>query len=792
MNWLSDTGREEGARTGRDAYAPNTMKRTLRRSMWIALALCALAALFASASADSDPVSARMEISPATLSGPYNVKVSIQISNVGDADLPGAVTLYDPAGNRVTSFGSGGSMTLLLGQSYAWQGEWYVTQEQLNAGKISYKLSYPKYSDNGQLSTYSKSVTQKVTYNKTTSANIKVTRQITPEKPQVGQEVKIDYIIQNSGTAAVRNMSIADTGIGLKKGDLVADNIAPGEKVVKTWTFTIGESAVSSKPTYYYTPEGSDKESSKAATDAVMITPVKINISATLTANKTVVNKGEAVELVCKIVNAGNVSYKSIKITDETLGTVGSSISIGSKKNYTETKSVKVSQGTTYQFTITGSDSNGNPVSIVTNEVRVQLYEEAKPVSLEISIESDRDVVYKEPYTAIFVIKVKNTGDEVVKDISVTEAKKEVYKIASLDPGQEHVVAKEFTLSMGGTFQFAATAKNSLGKSQTFESNKTGIVFQSPKPTPSPTPTLTPTPSPTPTETATTDSTSGGVTPGGGSGGGIGNVLKYVLLGLLAVIVMGVGAMLILERNRAPYAEAAGNGGGRVGTPKAEVYDHLDRSARRDYTRAAKTVKTRAAKSAASAVGGLASLRRKRTEQDSHDEGIASRAPAQDTHEMYAPPSDPYAAFDGEAWTEQSQDDVFEPEIPQFLEPEDDDHLVPVVQEAHDVKEIRPEYTTEVPMPNTLSAPPPPARTKSFGRAAAVDTGDTREMEPITGSDGQYNLTRRSGTVRPKQEPIPAVETEDPASFARKQRTKRGREINMAQFYEEDDDPTAE
>ena len=95
-------------------------------------------------------------------------------------------------------------------------------------------------------------------------------------------------------------------------------------------------------------------------------------------------------------------------------------------------------------------------------------------------------------------------------------------------------------------------------------------------------------------------------------------------------------------------------------------------------------------------------------------------------------------------------------------------------------------------MPNTLSAPPPPARTKSFGRAAAVDTGDTREMEPITGSDGQYNLTRRSGTVRPKQEPIPAVETEDPASFARKQRTKRGREINMAQFYEEDDDPTAE
>ncbi|MDR1570010.1 MAG: hypothetical protein LBS72_05930 [Oscillospiraceae bacterium] len=757
------------------------MKRALIRPLWIALALCALFALFTLASAETDPVSAQIEISPTTLSGPYTVRVNIQISNVGDDDLPGSVQLYDPDNNRVASFGSGGSLTLLIGQIYAWQGEWHVTQEQLNAGRINYKLSYPRYNDAGQLATYSKSVTAKITYNKVTTPTIRVTRSMEPEAPQAGQEVTISYLIANTGSVAVRNMEIVDKGIGVNRGDLTVDSLSPGAQITKTHTFTLGESPVKSAPTFYFIPEGSDNEVTSSGSEFT-ITPIIVNITATLTASKSVVNKGDTIDLVCEIKNAGSTSYKNIKITDASLGTLGSSISIGSKKTYKETKSVKVDQSRSYQFVITGEDSGGNPLSIVTNEVRVQTLEDAKPVSLVVTIENDRDVVYQEPFTAIFIITVRNTGEETVNDIKVTAAKKEIYTIASLAPGAEHVVAKEFTLSMGGNFQFAANAKDALGKDQIFTSNTAEIIYQAPRPTPSPTPTLTPTPTETPPESTPTMEVTG---VDGNGEGGIGNILKYVLLGLLAVVVMGVGAMLILERARVPAAVASRSSGAR----SVEVYDHLARSERRDYTRAAvKTTRSRAAKGVAA---GLAVMGRSRRMDEEVPEQPTDRyQPAPSQADLYAPPPNPYDEFEGEPWLAQttSADETATPaeegglaeselaDIPRYLEPEDE-HFVPLPQSP---------YTTEVPIANP---PKPVASTRT--RRQKDERSSAKAVEPtgedLIGSTGEYHLTRQSGAIHPKPEPSSVVEAEDPTGFARKQRARRGREINIAQFYEEDD-----
>ena len=52
------------------------------------------------------------------------------------------VTLLDPAGNVVSSFGDGGAYTLKSGDSRSWEGKWNVTQAQLDAGTVIYTLRY--------------------------------------------------------------------------------------------------------------------------------------------------------------------------------------------------------------------------------------------------------------------------------------------------------------------------------------------------------------------------------------------------------------------------------------------------------------------------------------------------------------------------------------------------------------------------------------------------------------------------------------------------------------------------
>ena len=110
--------------------------------------LTALMVLFAAVALADDPIVCEMEVSQAVLTGEGTVRVNINVINVSDDGDAISVTLYDPAKNVCASFGSGGTANLAPGSSASYSGSWTVTQEQLNAGKITYIASY-KVTDAG-------------------------------------------------------------------------------------------------------------------------------------------------------------------------------------------------------------------------------------------------------------------------------------------------------------------------------------------------------------------------------------------------------------------------------------------------------------------------------------------------------------------------------------------------------------------------------------------------------------------------------------------------------------------
>ena len=119
-----------------------------RKRLFLALALgVVLVLLCASVALAADrPIKVSMEFSKYKLSGPETITVSITVTNIGDGDLPAPVTLYFPDGSKIDDFGS---PTLSVGKSKRWTGDWDVTQDELNAGKVTFENVRSNYINGG-------------------------------------------------------------------------------------------------------------------------------------------------------------------------------------------------------------------------------------------------------------------------------------------------------------------------------------------------------------------------------------------------------------------------------------------------------------------------------------------------------------------------------------------------------------------------------------------------------------------------------------------------------------------
>ena len=196
----------------------------IRKRLLLALVLgIALVLLCASAALADDPMKVSMELSTNKFSAPRSITVSITVTNVGDVDMPGPVTLYYPSGKKVEEFGS---PTLAVGASKNWSGEWTVTQKELEAGKITFKIKYSVYSDevdeNGEntLVNKTKNFSKKIQY---TGADpeLEIERTIMPQTAQKGQEVSVTYEITNGGPVDVSGITIKEnTTISTKSGTI--------------------------------------------------------------------------------------------------------------------------------------------------------------------------------------------------------------------------------------------------------------------------------------------------------------------------------------------------------------------------------------------------------------------------------------------------------------------------------------------------------------------------------------------------------------------------------------------
>ena len=117
---------------------------TKRSHLFVCVLLAVLLVCGAANAAVSAPISATIELSPAFLTSPGEVSVTVSVANVTNEDLTKPVTLFDSSSAQVMDFGTNGEVFLKAGETYTWTGTCQVSQNMLDMGLISYAFTYNK------------------------------------------------------------------------------------------------------------------------------------------------------------------------------------------------------------------------------------------------------------------------------------------------------------------------------------------------------------------------------------------------------------------------------------------------------------------------------------------------------------------------------------------------------------------------------------------------------------------------------------------------------------------------
>ena len=531
--------------------------------MFLILALAAaMVLLFAAAALAEDPIKVSMELSKYKFSGPEVITVSITVTNIGDGDMPAPVKLYYPSGKQIEEFGA---PVLSVGASKRWTGDWKVTQDQLDAGKVAFKISYSYYEEAGEdgepkLIKKGKNFSKKITF---TGADpeISVSRTITPTTAQKGQEVSVMYEIANTGSVDVTSVNIKENAsISSKSGTI--DSIAAGKTGSYTFTAVMGTKDLTSAATVSYKAGG--KTFTKKVESAV-IKYGEVNLSASLKADKKGGAPGDTVKLTLTLKNSGTLDFTNVTVTDPTLGTVFSGETVKAGETVNLEKELTITNSQEIQFTVKADESTGKGVETATGRVKIVSMDPTQQIVLSVEATADRDVVYKIPGTVRFSVTVHNDSAVEVKNIAVKAVETELYRFESIPAGGSASFIRDVDVSMEGTFQFTASCRDQLDQTLTFTSNPVVIAYAEPTPVPTEAPLVTPLApkaEPMPTDQPEPEWL--------GQAESIADIAKWILSGIAGVLLI----LLLIGAVRR----------GKSRSESKKAMDHLEGANYRDYS----------------------------------------------------------------------------------------------------------------------------------------------------------------------------------------------------------------
>ncbi len=458
-----------------------------RKRLWLAAALGLVLALLCagSALAATNSLDFKMELNSSEFFEPKTITISFTVTNTGSSAMPGPVKLFYPDGKQVEEFGE---PVLSAGASKNWTGEWTVTKDELVAGKISFKVVYTDYNDAGEPKESAVSVSKHIQY-KGGEPKINVNRTILPQVAQEGQDVSIIYEITNSGPSDITGVTIQENAAGKEKA--AVGEIKSGDTAKHTFTVTMKKKDITSQATVTY-KSGGKTYTSKV--EAAVIKFGKVNLTATLSADKKGGIPGDTVKLTLKLKNSGTTDFSDVLVTDEKLGIVFSGQTVKAGETVSLEKDLTITETQELLFTVRGNNGAGGEIETATGKVKITAKDPNQDIVLDVEAVPDRTEVYQIPGGIVsFRITVTNKSAVDVENVVVRAVDQTLYTFEKIPAGESKYFVRDTEITMPGIFQFTANVKDQLGETVSFKSNETEIQLTDPPAEPTPTPVVVPT-----------------------------------------------------------------------------------------------------------------------------------------------------------------------------------------------------------------------------------------------------------------------------------------------------------
>ena len=541
-----------------------TFARKMMRFAGLLIMATLLFGLCVNALAVVDPVEFTMQVTPDSLTAPGDVQVSLRVANTGTTDMKDPVTLYDPAGNVVASFGDGGSYILSAGAFRTWEGTWKMTDEQLNAGEVVYTLKYHLEDENGDLVAMNATASGKVAFIGE-RVDLSVNRSVTPEVVRSGKEVTVTYELYNSGNVEMKDIRVKEA---ISRNAQKVDRLQPGEKKTLTFTAKVGNADLTSSADITF-KAGDDKKTQTKDIAELIIPRAQPNLKIELASPQTGVNIGEVVKLQVIFTNAGNVSYSNVSVSDVNKGEILTNLSIPAGATVTEEKEFRLTEMTTFKVTATLPDNTGETKALSSaNELTIGVFDPEKTLLLTLNLTADQESVQKTPADVRFNLTVTNNSNIKAENIAVTHGETEITTIDALEAGESKTIVRDVRISQAGKFRFTASAKDTMNNVVAFDSNTLQVAYApaTPAPTKEVRATVAPpkTVTPAPVDSVLFSARTALMTVAGVLG---------VLFGVAFLLFAVSTVMRLKNKNKSRKA-----------------YDHLELSERRDYTEPAENV----------------------------------------------------------------------------------------------------------------------------------------------------------------------------------------------------------
>lgn len=343
-----------------------------------------------------------------------------EMVNGGDVTLTFVITNdSDFAANNlymesVTGHHSESLGQLLPGESQTYTRTYTVSEAELDAGMLSFRLSHDDIiSTGGEPVDYT---IDALVSRADARADIEFTRQISNRYAIANSTVILTYRVENTGNVPLENVRVRDE-LGLFTAQ--AELLYPGEIKIFSNNITVEGDVTSEALVEYAAPSVSDDIFTREL-DAADITLVESEVSVGLTLDHRSASPGDTVNGVVTIACVG-ADVSDITVYDDIYNTViADTVTVQAGNTATLTCTWPVRDSTDYRVRIEGTDAAGRAISVCSGTASVKIDRELSEYPLSVAANAQTPVINTEG-SARISIAITNSGNAPARDVVLSE-----------------------------------------------------------------------------------------------------------------------------------------------------------------------------------------------------------------------------------------------------------------------------------------------------------------------------------------------------------------------------------